>query len=251
MDFQNSETEVEEHFIGLAHKYNIPEGQDRTVYTIKIYGNYWGIIHTQKSNFVPHNLVSRIFDWDLPVSNNVLTLSNGFEGTKRLFEFGPAEYAKTPQSCINYYRMCKDCTNLQLISSSHKGGSIFHNTNPVNVSGIFENCTNVSTMEEFRPPIYVDEGISSGSQLWKKFGIPHVNITADILKLLPRGGFTNKYMHCVSGFKDMKNLTCSDYNILASIFWKNPGYIGTNCFSGCTSMDLTQIPKTWGGTAEG
>lgn len=247
MDFQNAEVDVKEHFIGLAHKYTIPTGQDRAVYTIKIYGDYWGIIHTEKSKFKPHNLVSRVMDWDLPVSDSVLTLSNGFEGAKRLFAFGPNEYSRTPSSCINYYRIFKDCTNLQLISASHKGGSIFYNTNPVNASGMFENCVHVTSVEEFRPPIYIDEGATATTGLWKIIGIPNKDVEADILKLLPRGGFVNKYLNCQSGFANMTKLTCSNYDILAAIFWKNPGYVGTNCFKG-SSLDLTKIPASWGGT---
>lgn len=260
MTFSNSTQDNVEHFISLAHKYEIPNGQDRAVYQIKIYGTYWGIIHAKKSpGFTVHNLISRVIDWDLPLSKNLLTLSNGFEGANRLFVFKPLEYTQIPGSIINFVNMFKNCKNLQEINCAHKGKSIFNGSTscPVNVNTIFAGCDNVSVMTGFRAPIYIDEycnegGDDGGTRLMHFKGTysPKKDISIDILDIFPRGGFANKILNFNRAFYNMSKITCSNYEQLAHILWENPGYTGKECFTGCTSMKLDKIPKEWGGTLD-
>jgi hypothetical protein len=52
-------------------------------------------------------------------------------------------------------------------------------------------------------------------------------------------------------FNGCTKLTCSDYDKLANMLWNNTNVKFTNtvnCFTGCTSLDLNQIPTTWGGS---
>jgi len=75
-------------------------------------------------------------------------------------------------------------------------------------------------------------------------------------------GFSKSFVCLDSAFasgyypsdNDSATFTCSDYNKLAYLLWKNSkpfivtGSSSTKTFSNCKGLDLSKIPTAWGGT---
>lgn len=76
------------------------------------------------------------------------------------------------------------------------------------------------------------------------------NLSSDILKILPECGFLGVNISLARMFENCEKLTCSDYDKLANILWKNPmnfSWVTGGMFAGCKKLDNSKIPISYGG----
>lgn len=97
--------------------------------------------------------------------------------------------------------------------------------------------------------------ITSGS-VYEPYSYVYDNcnsLTSDIITLIPVEGFISKKVTLYKTFADCKNITCSNFNLLANYFWNDTSKIFSEystTFKGSNIITQygDQIPKSWGGT---
>jgi hypothetical protein len=238
-EFDSEEKEIK---IEFTHKY---ETQGK--YIVKIYGNtYWGIRAKYDKGF--SNLISRIFEKDLPIASCVSNVSSLCRSSLRLQKIEIANYTVF-SNIINISSIFQNCTNLD----TAKGFSIYGSTNKYNCFNsimygcysIFTGCTNLRFSDYTIPVINTNIGTTVRTTYYNCS-----NLAVDVLTLLPQTGFCNRIIDMYYVFRNCSSITCSDYEMLGDILWNDTSKKWTNtdrCFTGCTSLDLNQIPTTWGG----
>lgn len=232
--YQSVEDDREyEHF--CWHKYAAP-GK----YIVKVYGNtYWGLRNKSHSQY---NLISRLFDHDLPLAKCCVNISHIGYHALRLQKLSPQPYFN--MTFIENMAFAFDgCTNLLEVKNFEKLPSM---CNPVAVNNVFANCTNLTTSDMRLHP-----SATRYKNNWESFYKNCSNLAVDVLNLLPANGFSGKYVSAPEIFQNCAKLTCSDYNKLANILWNDGHIIWSNparVFTGCSSLNLAKIPKSWGGT---
>ena len=202
-------------------------------YIVKIYGRrYWAIL-PDKSNVATcgYNLMSRVFDTDLPIASHLYNLSSFCYGAIRLLN---VDVLKGNFNSLNVQNMSYTfCQCRNMLSAS----GFYYNDN-INAEGnVFENCWALQ---------YTDYQLHStgGKPLCfhrcKKLAVPIEN-------LLPRS-FNDKSVNMDRCFNECGFLTGT---IPANKLWEDTDVVFTNtsqCFRK-TPVDLkAQAPVSWGGT---
>lgn len=207
-------------------------------YTVSIYGNtYWGIHHGDGYQ----NLLSRIFDSDLPICNCVKSLCSIAEGSLRLQQINLPAYFDF-SGVQNFSSAFKNCLNLKRVIGFNK--YIFTNSIKYSCS-VFEGCKNLE---------YSDWHLASVSENYKKgnssFYEGCINLKTDLVTMIPFGGFSKKIISMNKVFKDCINLICSDWNYAESVLWGDISkeWVDTEeCFTGCSDNIRQNVPESWGG----
>ena len=238
-EYDSEENEIK---IEFTHKY-ATQGR----YIVKIYGNtYWGVRAKYKDGF--SNLISRIFERDLPMASCVVNVSSLCRSSLRLQKIEIANYTLFP-NIINITYLFNDCTNLD----TAKGFSVYDSVNKYNCFNgimyggfsVFTGCSNLRFSD------YIIPVINTSTILLARNAYDNCsNLSVDVLTLLPRAGFCNRNIDVYRMFGNCSSITCDDYDTLGDILWNDTSkkWINTNrCFIGCTSLDFSKIPVSWGG----
>lgn len=238
--YDSEENEIK---IEFTHKYKT-QGK----YTVKIYGNtYWGVRAKYDKGF--SNLINRIFEKDLPMASCIVNVSSLCRNSLRLQKIEIANYTLFP-NIINISSIFQNCTNLH----TAKGFSVYGSTNKYNCFNgimygcysVFSGCTNLRFSDYTIPIINTNTGTTVRTTYYNCS-----NLSVDVLTLLPQAGFCNHIIDIYHVFRNCNLITCSDYEALGKILWNDTSINWTNinkCFTGCTSLDLSKIPFSWGGT---
>ena len=241
--------------IELAHRYAEP-GR----YIVKILGNtYWGFRFGQ---FAKYNLVSRIWDSDLPVASCVMDMATCAGGSLRLQQVCIPNYYNL-QNIINASGAFQNCKNLKYaVGFSGDFSSI--------INGVDSDKVNWSMNNKliFRGSVYAAQNMflnCSGLELCDctlpksttnlAAGRPTMfkgcsSLRTDVLKLIPDGGFSDHIVNLTEAFSGCLNLRCSNFDRLAERLWGDTSVKWTSgkCFYNCTNLFNTEgcnIPDNW------
>lgn len=208
-------------------------------YTVKVYGDYYQMRSCANSK---NSIVSRLFESDLPISSKLLNMSsfcsNGLPSL-RLLRVNIPEYYNF-KSLINYSGMFGSCENL--LEFINNGSGTFLNTQ-IGTDNMFSNCINLHTVSN---KFYSTNLCDSTFYMYANC----TSLSSDILKILPECGFLGVNISLARMFENCEKLTCSDYDKLANILWKNPmnfSRVTGGMFVGCKSLDNSKIPVSYGG----
>ena len=209
---------------------NVIENVQR--FTIKIYGrDYYTFRH---NSYKENNLISRIFDKDLPIASHVTNLASMGIYAKRLLS----------------------------VNIPHSSDYI---TNAYNIAGVFANCTNLITVMGFednplRTNCIINNIFSGDKSLqttdFKLTACPNDNtygncfnacqkLDKDIKDLIPAQGFNCYNASMAYTFRNTKKLKGTIPN---NLFWDSHKFaLSTSTFQ--NSALANQAPESWGGTA--
>ena len=220
---------VRELVYAVSHTYSTP---GKYIVTISGKG-YWGF----QVNSQVANILSRIFESDLPVASWVVNLASCAANSPKL------------QSVLIP-------TGMDFFTHIH------------NASGIFNGCANLLSATNFATKFkytrYVQNMFKGCSHMVTcDFQIPQncikknayvsvfegcAALTANIADLLPERGFDGVNLDISRCFYGCASLTGT---VPASILWNDMRVVWShaNTFTGCPAAMLAQIPTSWGGTA--
>jgi hypothetical protein len=225
-------------------------------YIVKIYGStYFGFMcETSTSKFddgtgnaksyLNHNLMSRIFDKDLPVATCVMNAASMCRYGKRLLSVSLYGHSIIRQ--VSNWTLCfSACTNLR-----SAWGFQDDNLRVTACSEMFANCK-AMIKTDFRIPD-CPRSESVATSIFNECN----SLECDVLDLLPRGNFLTSPYKIGKVFYNAGKLQINADNIekLGNKLWNNP-YVTftttTNAFKGKqVSADVKAlIPASWGGTA--
>jgi hypothetical protein len=235
----------------LSHDYSAVAEQDENGvwkrFIVKIYGkNYYTFRHnnavsiTNDKYSLPsvvktsYNLISRIFDKDLPVANHVCNFASMCYGALRLLTVNIPHSTKYITSGFNYSSMFQYCTNLTIVKGFEDS--------PIPCGGIVGNmfayCKNL---------IETDFIIPNCTTTLNYLFFYCENLTSDIAKLIPANGFALDNINVNLAFSRTSKLTG---NIPAKLLWDS-GKTFDKCATAFRDSVLSeQAPETWGGKAK-
>ena len=217
-------------------------------FIVKIYGKKYFAIKYIHSTFIDKNgnsitingpkvcsnLISRVFDNDLPLASHITNLSSFCYGAHRLIHVNN----KLNHPVSNLSSTFSSCDNVLSTSGIYK-----LTKNDTNISNIF---ASLKFME------YTDLTIPSNtSSIANAFsGCENLNIS--FKTLLPTSIFSTTSIDVTNAFKYCKLLTNASSELLGKYFWnnKNVTWVGTaNTFIYSSDEIRAQVPISWGGTA--
>ena len=233
--FYDTMTSEKETMAYCSHLYST-EGR----FIVKIWGNtYWGI----RNDYPNYNLISRVFDTDLPVNPCVVDICNMLNGSLKLQKVQVPKYYEGIRNITNTTTLFQNCYNL--ISATGFRRFIFTNT-PYAPNSMFRGCSNLETSDVRLSQSSV-EYTSANGEFYKGCA----KLTTDLVNLLPSGGFTGRIVAMRETFRGCTSLTCSNWTTVANILWDDTSKIWVstaNCFSDCSEEFRENIPEEWGGT---
>ena len=220
-------------------------------YIVKIYGTtYFGFMSEAKTRYIDdgsgdakcylnHNLISRIFDVDLPVAKCVTNTASMCQYARRLLKVYVYGHSILRQSA-NWTLTFSGCKNM--ISA---GGFEDDNLKVAACSEIFKNCTSL-TYTDFRVP---EAPRSSGvtASIYEECN----SLAMDVADLLPKANFMTTPYEFTKMFYNTK-VVISDSEKVASKLWNNPNIEFTGIekvFGKCTKETKALVPTSWCGTA--
>lgn len=220
--------------IFCTHKYTMP-GR----YIAKIWGNtYWGL----RCAVANKNIISRVFDNDLPTYSGCYNFSRLCYNSLKLQQVITPKYHNAIRSIANTTDTFGGCKNLL----KAEGFSPYLFNSVVRAPcGMFKNCTNLQSTDVTLAPVAASKSYNTEMYLNCE------NLEADLVKLLPELGFANRIVPMNKTFYGCKKLTCSNWDLVASILWEDTSKIWQNtsqCFVGCSDELREHIPYEWGGT---
>ena len=207
-------------------------------YIVKIYGKDYFMVRF--GNMETNNIVSRVFDRDLPIASNVTNISSTAASSLRLLYIN-IPYQYDFKNVTNFSGIAGRCDNLRYANVN--AGSKFNIDNVLSIQAFFVYDMNLSRADVKPTSFAYQDGFQT-------FATGCTNLREDVLNILPKYGFARD-TSMNKAFYGCAKLTCSDYDKLANMLWNNTNVKFTNtvyCFAGCTSLDLNQIPTSWGGT---
>jgi hypothetical protein len=230
----------------LEHDYAESMTADIQKFIVKIYGkNYYTFRHnnsitTVKDKFsIPsvvetsYNLISRIFDKDLPIASHISNFASMCYGALRLLEVNIPHSTKYITSGFNFSSLFQYCSNLKTVvgfeDSPVPCGAL--------VGNMFAYCIGLEKTDFVIP--------TSTTTLNYLFYYCE-NLTSDIAKLIPTNGFALDNINCNLAFARTLKLTG---NIPSKLLWDS-----IKTFDRCNttfrdSALANQAPKAWGGKA--
>lgn len=244
-------------------EYGVPGSQDFVVrhkyaeldrpYIVKIYGNtYFGIMGENSQKFIDdgsgnakcylnHNLITRIFDRDLPVASCITNAASMCRYAKRLISVNVYGHSILRQ--VTNWTLCfSGCVNMY-----SAWGFQDDNLNVSACSEMFANCTSmVST--DFKIP-RAPRSSSTANTIFKECN----NLAYNVIDLLETTDFMVSPYKIASMFYNTKVVITEDtVEKVAAKLWNNPNIeftTTTNCFKKCPAETRAFVPASWGGTA--
>ena len=253
-DIKNSEDVKEygvpgsQEFI-VKHKYT---ELDRH-YIVKIYGNtYFGIMGENSTKYIDdgsgdakcylkHNLITRIFDKDLPVASCITNAASMCRYAKRLVYVNVYGHSILRQ--VTNWTLCfSACENLY-----SAWGFQDDNLNVSACSEMFANCKSM-VKTDFRIP-RAPRSSSVANSIFKECN----NLSCNVDDLLETSDFMVSPYKIGSMFYNTKVAITEDtVESVAAKLWNNPNIeftTTTNCFKKCSAETKAFVPASWGGTA--
>ena len=233
-EFYDASADIDagEAFYTMKHTYS-KSGR----YIVKIYGKqYYSIKSYISDKNISSNLISRIFEYDLPLASHLINLSSICYDANRLLYVNvePIKYRRFNNLSQAFYH----CQELQYAIGFKRN---------------FAECAIERTF------LYCDKLIKTDLQLPSRSGYTTCNSTfagctnlaVDINKFIPDSGLYQP-LSLYQTFRGCVKLygTISDFT--KSQLWNNPIVKFTNqidCFLECSDELRAQIPASWGGTA--
>lgn len=183
----------------LFHDYSAVTGKDENgqwkKFIVKIYGkNYYTFRHNSYKN---NNLISRIFDVDLPIASHIRNFASIAMYANRLLK------VRIPHSCYsnvcNWSTCFANCANLQYVYG-FEDNNMWYNDEAV-VNGLFQGCGKlIDTDFKFAPGI---------NQIKTTFSNCNA-LTTNIAKILPENGFSSSAITIHQLFLNCTNITYED-----------------------------------------
>lgn len=221
----------------LSHDYATSFEGDKKRFVIKIYGkDYYTFRHNSYSE---NNLISRIFDKDLPIALHVGNFASMAIYAKRLLKVH-FPHSTAPYSLVsNWSYTFSKCVNLLEVTG-------FEDTfvrPDACLDGLMQESPNLK---------YTDFVIPYGCGILKGIFNNCTNLECDINKIIPAKGFSSSNIHIRNLFNGNKKLygtvpadrLWNDKNIK----WKMDAS-NTKPFLNCSDEIKAQVPESWGGTA--
>ena len=219
--------------IKIEHIYNT-QGK----YIVKFYGKkYFGFASKFRGSEI-ETIVSRVFDYDLPIAKHLNCLNNIAFKSKRLLKVEiPSYFMSTGLYNIN--AMFHYNTNLiSVIGLRHLQNSIRTATD------MFKECTSLK-FTDFVFPGYIKDGTLS------KMFYNCKSLKVNLNNMLPSVGFIGDTINVSNVFYGCSALTISNIDEVAKKLWNNTKINWTNtstAFANCSTELRLQIPTAWGGT---
>ncbi len=230
----------------LEHDYAESMTEDIQKFIVKIYGkNYYTFRHnnsitTVKDKYsIPsvvetsYNLISRIFDKDLPIASHISNFASMCYGALRLLEVNIPHSTKYITTGFNFSSLFQYCSNLKSV--------IGFEDSPVScgaiIGNMFSYCIGLEKTDFVIP--------TSATTLNYLFYYCE-SLTSDIAKLIPTTGFALDNINSNLAFARTLKLTGK---IPAKLLW-NSNKTFDRCNTAFRDSALAdQAPKTWGGKA--
>lgn len=225
VDPSTVEVDGNEYNVVVAHTY-ATTGK----YIVKIFGRkYFGFGSGQQS------IVSRMLDHDLPIAKHISFTGNLAFNSYKLLKIDVPTYMLSA-GLFNCSSMFSNIKNLHTATGLRYFQSSIRNfTYAFNGNRAFEST-------DFIFPGYVRDGA-----IGYAFA-DCVELSADINKLIPSGGFVGATYDINKVFYNCKKLYGT---VPASKLWENTDIVWTNtanAFAGCSDAIRAQVPTSWGGT---
>ena len=233
-EFYDASADIDagEAFYTMKHTYS-KSGR----YIVKIYGKqYYNIKSYISDKNISSNLISRIFEYDLPLASHLINLSSMCYDANRLLYVNvePIRYRRFNNLSQAFYH----CQELQYATGFKRN---------------FAECAIERTF------LYCDKLIKTDLQLPSRSGYTTCNSTfagctnlaVDINKFIPDSGLYQP-LSLYQTFRGCVKLYGTISNFTKSQLWNNPTVKFTNqidCFLECSDELRAQIPASWGGTA--
>lgn len=225
----------------LEHDYASSITSANQRFIVKIYGkNYYTFRH---NSYPDNNLISRIFDKDLPLATHIGTLASTCLGAKRLLKVKFPSYTAPYSDIYIWSSTFKNCKNIISITGFE---DIYLKSNSL-IEGTFEGCSSLIETDFIIPP--------KANIIYTTFR-GCTNLAVDINTLIPKNGFSSTNIEIAGLFNNASMLSG---NVPADKLWNDknitwnitPPWSGSKLlpFTGCSDEILAQVPMSWGGTA--
>lgn len=221
----------------LAHDYASAMTQSSQRFIVKIYGkDYYTFRHNL---YKDNNLISRIFDSDLPIAKHVTNFASMAFSADRLLKVhfphstAPFTYVYNWSSCFN------ECPNVVSIT----GFEDINLRSDAIYDGFMAACGNLVTTDFIFPA-----GLSRIQNIFTG----DVKLARDINDFFPKQGFSSANIMIRAPFAYCKSITGT---VQVDKLWNNPNIVWTfehttdRPFRLCSDELRAQVPISWGGTA--
>jgi hypothetical protein len=218
----------------LEHDYASTMTSDVQRFIIKIYGkDYYTFRHNL---YKDNNLISRIFDVDLPIASHVTNFASLAIYSQRLLKVHIPHSTSPYVNVWNWGSALSMCYNLVEVTGfedisfcpDSKLASLFGNTNNL---------------------ITTDFSFNSGTDNLTNTFLCCSKLEANISNILPKNGFSTPQIKVGAVFYNCEKLTGT---VPGEILWNDKSKVWLNtsdAFIGCSDEIRKQVPKSWGGTA--
>lgn len=226
----------------LSHTYSNP-GK----YVIKVTGRtYWGF----KNGDNESNILSRVFDSDLPIASFVDNIAYMCRGGMKLLGVNIPTGQNFFSNIVNASGLFRDCKNLIYLNNFETKFIVTRTT-----SAACQNCINL-VYSDWKLPILApyknDLGSSNMYYGCKNLGKEWTNLAGEVVKttienLIPFSGFVTKRFGISRCFLGCSSLTGT---IPSSYLWEDSTKVfnSVDCFKDCSKEIREQAPTSWGGT---
>lgn len=215
----------------MSHTYSL-SGR----YIVKIYGHQYFALST--SSFTENSLVSRCLDSDLPIASHLTNLSSLCSNSKRLLKVD-VPFSKIMFRIINTASAFARCYNL--VQATGFGG--YMSPAMFSCSWMFNDCWSLKECDFILPSYFTDAWGIKGTFTNCK------SLAVDINSLIPPQGFHVKKPEKTQLFMNVPLTGTVPADFLfndKSLNWTGEA----NTFYGCPSEIRSQVPVSWGGTAD-
>jgi hypothetical protein len=219
----------------VYHDYSKSMKNDVETFTIKIFGKDYFTFRNNK--FKDNNLISRIFDYDLPVADHVCNFASMCYGAARLIKVNIPHSAKFITTGFNFSSTFQLCSNL--ISATGFEDAPFRSDAIIN--NLFNQCGALEFTDFVIPTcVTTFSGVLYNCKSLKK----------DINEIIPSFGFALNNISINNAFNGAVELTCEDPVKLAEKLWNSGKTFdfkdGSKPFKGNTFA--ANVLKSWGGS---
>lgn len=222
-----------------VHKYTEVDKK----YIVKIYGNsYFAIAADNDANVynVQSNIISRIFDIDLPVASHLTNFSNICRGARRLIDMNVFNCRMRKQAA-NISNLFAGCVNLKRCI----GWGWLDNI--ISAQHTFNECVSLIKTDFIIPRFPAEP------ELLKGLFYSCRALNCSVYSLLPRSGFGVKVLDMYNLFNTCTALTTTDMDKVADLLWNDTTIKwgdASTCFANCSDAIRALVPVAWGGTAQ-
>lgn len=215
----------------VSHTYN--NKYHNTRMTVTITGStYWGL---RSANQTSTNIISRLWDTDLPWYDGIENVAEFAKGSKRLLMIKIPAYYPLFNTLMNMSSCFSQCKNLQYVFGMT---NYTWNHTIRSIGNAFNECVNMLN-NDMRLP---GASLTSSDSIFKSCS----KMSTKLINHLPINGFETSKQKLIMSFYDCKSITNSD-NKAAECLWDDEhiAFNVSDCFFGCNSQLLKDVPVDW------